>query len=57
MYKKEFGYEALTELIKKYNLAELKYIDGEKCNYESPASKRAWVSRRNRHSAICIALV
>lgn len=29
MYKKEFGYEALTELIKKYNLAELKYIEGE----------------------------
>ena len=28
-YKKEFGYEALTELIKKYNLAELKYIEGE----------------------------
>ena len=28
-YKKEFGYEALTELIKKYNLAELKYVDGE----------------------------
>ena len=29
MYKKEFGYEALTELIKKYNLASLKYIAGE----------------------------
>ena len=29
VYKKEFGYEALTELIKKYNLAELKYIEGE----------------------------
>lgn len=29
MYKQEFGYEALTELIKKYNLATLKYIDGE----------------------------
>lgn len=28
-YKVEFGYEALTELIKKYNLAELKYIEGE----------------------------
>lgn len=28
-YKKEFGYEALTELIKKYNLNELKYIAGE----------------------------
>ena len=29
MYKKEFGYEALTELIKKYNLAQLKYLEGE----------------------------
>ena len=29
LYKKEFGYEALTELIKKYNLAELKYVEGE----------------------------
>lgn len=29
MYKKEFGYEALSELIKKYNLAELKYVKGE----------------------------
>ena len=29
MYKKDFGYEALTQIIKKYNLAELKYIDGE----------------------------
>ena len=28
-YKKEFGYEALTELIKKYNLAQLKYLEGE----------------------------
>ncbi len=28
-FKKEFGYEALTELIKKYHLAELKYVDGE----------------------------
>ncbi len=28
-YKKEFGYEALTEIIKKYNLANLKYIEGE----------------------------
>ena len=28
-YKKEFGYEALTELIKKYDLASLKYISGE----------------------------
>ena len=28
-YKKDFGYEALTELIKKYNLAELKYLEGE----------------------------
>ena len=29
VYKKEFGYEALTEMIKKYDLAELKYIEGE----------------------------
>ena len=29
MYKKEFGYEALTQMIKKYNLAVLKYIDGD----------------------------
>ena len=29
MYKKDFGYEALTQLIKKYNLATLKYIAGE----------------------------
>ena len=29
MYKKEFGYEALTELIKIYNLATLKYLQGE----------------------------
>ena len=29
MYKKEFGYEALTQLIKRYNLATLKYILGE----------------------------
>ena len=29
VYKKEFAYEALTELIKKYNLAELKYVEGE----------------------------
>ena len=28
-YKKELGYEALTEIIKKYDLAELKYIQGE----------------------------
>ena len=28
-YKKEFGYEALTELIKKYNLAVLKYMEGD----------------------------
>ena len=28
-YKKEFGYEALTQLIKKYNLASLKYLAGE----------------------------
>ena len=29
VFKKEFGYEALTELIKKYNLAVLKYVEGE----------------------------
>ncbi len=29
MYKKEFAYEALTELIKKYDLASLKYLEGE----------------------------
>ena len=29
MYKKEFGYDALTELIKRYNLATLKYLQGE----------------------------
>ena len=28
-YKKDFGYEALTELIKKYNLGDLKYIEGD----------------------------
>lgn len=27
-YKKDFGYEALTEFIKKYNLADLKYVEG-----------------------------
>ena len=29
MYKKDFGYEALTQMIKKYNLAALKYVEGE----------------------------
>jgi len=29
MYKKEFGYEALAQMIKKYDLATLKYIAGE----------------------------
>ena len=28
-YKVQFGYEALTELIKKYDLARLKYVEGE----------------------------
>ena len=28
-YQKEFGYEALGEMIKKYNLAVMKYIQGE----------------------------
>ena len=29
IFKKEFGYEALAEMIKKYNLDVLKYIEGE----------------------------
>ncbi len=29
IYKQQFGYEALTEFIKKYNLASLKYLAGE----------------------------
>ena len=29
VYKQQFGYEALTEFIKKYNLAALKYVSGE----------------------------
>ncbi len=29
IYKKEFGYEALSELIRKYKLDEFKYIQGE----------------------------
>lgn len=29
MYKSEFGYEALGEIIKKYDLAELKYVEGD----------------------------
>ena len=29
MYKKEFGYEALTQIIKKYNLDKLKYVAGD----------------------------
>ena len=29
MYKKEFGYEAMSKLIKKYKLAELKYTSGD----------------------------
>ena len=29
MYKKDFGYEALNEIIKKYNLAQLKYTAGD----------------------------
>ena len=28
-YQKEFGYEALTQMIKKYDLATLKYVQGE----------------------------
>ena len=29
MYKNEFGYEALSEIIKKYDLSQLKYVEGE----------------------------
>ena len=29
MYKKDFGYDALTQMIKKYDLAVLKYIEGD----------------------------
>ena len=29
MYKQEFGYDALSEIIKKYELDKLKYVDGE----------------------------
>jgi len=29
IYKNEFGYEAMAEVIKKYNLDELKYVSGE----------------------------
>src|SRR5574344_1551996 len=29
MYKKDFGYEALTQIIKKYKLDELKYTSGD----------------------------
>src|SRR5574344_1939659 len=29
MYKQEFVYESLTEIIKKYDLAKLKYVSGE----------------------------
>ena len=29
VFKKEFGYEALSEMIKKYNLEVLKYVEGE----------------------------
>ncbi len=29
MYKSEFGYEALSEIIKKYKLDDLKYVSGE----------------------------
>ena len=29
MYKKDFGYEALAQLIKKYNLDSLKYVSGD----------------------------
>ena len=29
MYKKDFGYEAFNEILKKYDLAKLKYTDGD----------------------------
>ena len=29
MYKNEFGYEALTQIIRKYNLDQLKYVEGD----------------------------
>ena len=29
MYKNEFGYEAFAEIVKKYDLAQLKYVSGE----------------------------
>ncbi len=29
MYKNEFGYEAMAEIIKKYHLDDLKYVEGE----------------------------
>src|SRR5699024_3224411 len=29
MYKNEFGYEAMGEIIKKYHLDDLKYVEGE----------------------------
>ena len=28
-YKKDYGYEALTQLINRYNLADLKYVEGD----------------------------
>ena len=43
-YQKEFGYEALTQVIKKYNLAELKYVQGE--------SKPCYVITEDEISAI-----
>lgn len=41
IYKKEFAYEALTQIIKKYDLAVLKYIAGE--------SKPSFVITRRRN--------
>ena len=44
IYKKKYGYEALTQLIKKYNLADLKYANG--------SSKPSYVITENEISDI-----
>ncbi len=44
MYKKDFGYEALTQMIKKYDLAVLKYVEG--------ASKPSYVITEDEISQI-----
>ena len=40
MYKNEFGYEALTQIIRKYNLDQLKYVEGD--------AKPSYVSQKTR---------